>query len=681
MITRPLHGLPAMFYTRRSTDKQSDLSTVGQEQLCRQLAATYQCELVGGRSDEGRTGQTMAHRSGLQEVRQLARDGVFKALFVESLDRLSRNQADIHRLFEDLTRYGVTIVSVQEGVIDALRVTFLGFKAAQDIKQTQERVRRGQTEVLRDRRICGSIGYGYRKVETQDGVNGLRELHPVHSKVVLRILEAFAAGVSALKICARLNADGIPAPRGGKWTPGVLLGSEAYGSGLLRNRMYIGEFVFRRTSRELIPSTGDVITRPGLKANQMVLSVPHLRIASDALWTSVQARLAENRIASNQPLGSRRRATYVFSGKMICGCCREHVVVLGQRVGCNGRANAGNGCPNNVRLPREEVEAAVFAGMRRHLLQPEVLEPYLAEYAEAERRLIATHAGEASRLQSRVSELEKQIDNLLATAAKAHGSPRAAERLIQQVEQLEAERRACEQRLAIACATRSPAPTSAAEVIAGMERLLDDLSGALAGDDPDAVRARDLMRGLVDHVVIEPMPTQTRQRRGSEPVQVIVSGDFDDLFKISQTTLGRVSLSGFQTGTGQAHADRRFSFKVVLTRQLPKFSQTAEDMAEIERRLDEADAPLTNAALADALLAGAHPDPEARRAVELRVRNVMHLLSKAGRVRTVRLGKPVGWVWTRHSLTDDDWRARTADPSGASLPPPLAASASVPVLH
>ena len=83
----------------------------------------------------------------------------------------------------------------------------------------------------------------------------------------------------------------------------------------------------------------------------------------------------------------------------------------------------------------------------------------------------------------------------------------------------------------------------------------------------------------------------------------------DYLFKISQDTLGRVTQSGLRPGTRQ------------------------DNSRVIERLLDEAEAPLTNAALV-----------EARRAVELCVRNVLHLRQKAKRTRSLRLGKPVGWV-------------------------------------
>ena len=656
-----------MSYGRRSTDKQSDLSTVGQVELCRKLIRECGYEDRGSRSDEGKSGQTLFHRPGLRELVQLAREGHYKVLVMESLDRLSRNQADTHRLFEDLTRLGVVLHTVQEGVLTDLHVTIFGFKAAQDLKQGRQRIRRGQTEVLRDLRICGSISYGYKKLFSPDGVNGLREKHSIHAPVVLSIFQDFADGVSALAICKRLNDAGIPAARGGMWTPGVLWGSKDFGSGILRNRMYIGEFVFRRTNRELVPSTGETIIKPGAKAEQMTISLPDLRIISDELWAAVQDRLEDNRAESNQPLGSRRRSTYVFSGKFTCGCCGDKMVILGRALGCVGRAHKGTDCPNSVRIPRVDAEAALFAGLRQHLLQPEVITPYLAEYAEAEARLLATRTGEADRVREQLSDVQRQVDNLTAVAAAAQSSPLATERLIAELERLEAQRKKYDKALKAATAMRAPPPTRPEDVIAGMEALLTDLSGALDDDAPEAVRARELVRELIDEIVIVPVPTKTKQRRGSEPVQMIITGAMNDLFKISQTTLGRVSLAGFQTGTRQDHAERRFRFEVTIQRQTPKFAQTAEDSVLIERLLDTAEVPLTKVVLVQALLDGAHPDPEARRAVEMRVRNVMHLLQKAGRVRTVRLGKPVGWVWEHLPLSDEDWRERAGSVEAGAL--------------
>ncbi len=660
MVIKPPPGAPAMYYMRKSNPKQSEFSTTGQEDLCCKLIAQEGYADLGGRADEAKTGRTLFNRPGLRDLRQLVAEGKVKVLVAETLDRFSRNMADLHRLFEDLCRMNCVIITAQEGLIDEMRMTLLALKASQDVKQTQERVKRGQSEVLKDGRVCGSVTYGHRKVKTEDGQNGLREKHPQHAPIVLGILEDFADGVSALKICERLNGQGIKAPRGGKWRPAVLLGSEQYGSGILRNRMYIGEFVFRRTHRELIPATGDTITKPGRKADQKVIPLPELRIASDELWEAVQARLAAGRAKANQPLGERRRATYVFSGKIVCGCCGQKMVVLGKAVGCDGRANIRNGCLNNVRVPRPQIEAAVFQGIREHLLQPEVLKPYLAEYAEAEKKLQESKAGETKRLEAQLAETEKTISNLIAFAAASQRSSKTYERLNAEMDLLEQTRIRQEQALATANLTRPPPPTRPEDVIAGVDRLLDQLGEAIEGDEPESVRARELLRELIGEIVITPLATETKQRRGSEPVQMTISGTMDDLFQISQTTLGRVSLSGFRTETRQGHASRTFRFEVVLNRRQSKLSQTAIDSKLIERLLDEANVPLTNAVLVEALLDGAHPDPEARRAVEARVRNALSLLQKAKRVRSIRLGRPVGWVWNHRPLTDDEWREATS---------------------
>ncbi len=656
-----------MFYMRKSTDKQSEFSTSGQEDLCSKLIAQEGYTNLGGRADEAKTGRTLFNRPGLRELRLLVDEGKVKVLVAETLDRFSRNMADLHRLFEDLSRRGCVIITAQEGLIDEMRMTLLALKASQDVRQTQERVKRGQSEVLKDGRVCGSITYGHQKVKTEDGQNGLREKHPEHAPIALNILEDFADGVTALKLCERLNGQGIKAPRGGKWRPAVLLGSEKYGSGILRNRMYIGEFVFRRTSRELIPSTGETVTKPGRKIDQQVIQLPDLRIASDELWDAVQARLAAGRAKANQPLGERRRSTYVFSGKFICGCCGEKMVVLGRGVGCDGRTNMRNGCLNNVRVPRPQIEAAVFKGIREHLLQPELLKPYLAEYAKAEEKLRESTASEAKRLAAQLAETEKSISNTIAFATASQRSAMTYERLTAELERLEQTRVRQEQALATANLIRPPAPTRPEDIIAGVDHLLDQLGDAIEGDEPESVRAREVLRELIGEIVITPLPTETKQRRGSEPVKMIISGVMDDLFQISQTTLGRVTLSGFRTETRQGHASRTFRFEVILNRRQSKLSQTAIDSKFIERLLDEADVPLINAVLVEALLDGAHPDPEARRAVEARVRNVLHLLRKAKRVRSIRLGRPVGWVWNHRPLTDDEWREATSGAASAKL--------------
>ena len=117
--------------------------------------------------------------------------------------------------------------------------------------------------------------------------------------------------------------------------------------------------------------------------------------------------------------------------------------------------------------------AAVFEGIREHLLQPELLSPYLAEYAQAAAALQAPRGDEAARLKAQLAEAEKAIDNLLAVAAKpgAHG----AARLAAEVDRKEQERLGYEQALTTAMRKRPAAPTRPEDVIAGMDRHGDAL--------------------------------------------------------------------------------------------------------------------------------------------------------------------------------------------------------------
>lgn len=152
------------------------------------------------------------------------------------------------------------------------------------------------------------------------------------------------------------------------------------------------------------------------------------------------------------------------------------------------------------------------------------------------------------------------------------------------------------------------------------------------------------------------------------------------LKEFAEKEVRRTTHTRFQTRTCQEHASRAFRFEIVLNRRAPKLSQTAEDSRIIERLLDQAEAPLTNAALVEALLDGAHPDPEARRAVEARVRNVMYLLQKTNRAHSLRLGRPVGWVWNHRPLTDEEWRNRASVGEPNPVAPIALGLASMPAL-
>jgi hypothetical protein len=59
---------------------------------------------------------------------------------------------------------------------------------------------------------------------------------------------------------------------------------------LLYNEAYIGLLVFNRVAMIKNPETGKRISRPNQPEKWQVVEAPHLRVISDEIWDTVQAR-------------------------------------------------------------------------------------------------------------------------------------------------------------------------------------------------------------------------------------------------------------------------------------------------------------------------------------------------------------------------------------------------------
>jgi hypothetical protein len=88
--------------------------------------------------------------------------------------------------------------------------------------------------------------YGY---TPRKGEAGGLDINPETAGVVKRIYEEYVSGASPRAIAAGLNADNIPAPRGGKWNASTINGNTARGQGLLLNEKFVGRVVGTREGR------------------------------------------------------------------------------------------------------------------------------------------------------------------------------------------------------------------------------------------------------------------------------------------------------------------------------------------------------------------------------------------------------------------------------------------------
>ncbi|RJF86434.1 hypothetical protein D3874_04830 [Oleomonas cavernae] len=182
--------------------------------------------------------------------------------------------------------------------------------------------------------------------------------------VVRRIFQEYASGRSLRQIVHRFNLEGLPAPRGGLWSAAMLLGSGSRGTGLLRNKLYIGQIVTNKQRYYRDPTTGRRRTRPNPADAWIVEEAPDLRIIDQDLWNAVQARLAitsqrrpdSSGSAVTGPSRAMRKASLI-EGRVRCGLCDGAMSIgaTGDRLVCLNFRERGT-CSNNRTVSQDHLQ-------------------------------------------------------------------------------------------------------------------------------------------------------------------------------------------------------------------------------------------------------------------------------------------------------------------------------------
>lgn len=668
----PGPGAKVVAYFRYSTSHQDQRSLEGQDLVCRQFEDKHEWDRLAAFQDAEKTGTTTYGREGLfQLIAYIERGGV-DVVLVEDIDRLSRSAADMHMLAQTIEEAGAVLVTVAGGVMDDLQLGFKAIQNQQYVRQTAQKTRRGQELAVEQGRISGSLTYGHRKVQKFDErgkpINGLRELDKAQSEVVLWIFEEYVSGRSTIDICRDLNARGEPAPRGGAWGAGALTGSVGASLGILRNRLYIGEFHWGRTKRRR--KAGKVVTKPSAATDRKISMHPDLAFVPRELFDAAQERLTER---GKGRFNEWRKTDYLFSRKLYCGLCGSRMAVLNKRLGCMGKSRKGI-CDNGRRVPREELEEACIEQLKTKLLHNGLIESSLVAYRDEAERLQAEYQAKASSATSRLAEINRELPSLTQKYIAAEGY--LADVLKREIETREAERQRLERDLAARPRTNSGV-LDAATVIPQIEQTIDGLRDALAKDDRESVRAREILRSLFTRIEIKPAPGTKADGRGAGPVVVTVEGPIATLLEMGQITLDQNTQYGSRPET-VLDVSTVYFFAFTLEFEDARLAQVIQDMPLIAQALDDSDVPVPKqtflrllaeeagggSSLGDGLIAqavGGRKVFSPRQADELeeRLRRVLTHLSQKALIRAIRAGpERSGWVWNDVALTDQQWKDR-----------------------
>ncbi len=510
----------AVLYARFSTDLQRAASIADQHRALRDALPRLDLTEHAATSDAAISGTTLA-RPGLEAALAEIEAGRAKVLVAEALDRISRDLEHVARIAKRVNFVGGKIHTLAEGEIGALHIGLSGTMAQLYIEELARKTKRGLRGVVEEGRVAAGRAYGYRPTAER----GVFEIIPEESLVVQRIFEEYASGIGSRTIAKRLNAEGIPGPRGREWKANTIVGERAALTGIVNNPIYDGRIVWNRSTWRKDPITGKRRCFELPRDQWVEINAPDLRIVPPELWRAV--REAQGEFVRR---GKVKRATRPLSGLLFCGVCGSRLTIIGrERYGCPAHKETGT-CSNGRTLPAADAEKRVLDGLRQHLSDRALVEAYAASYVAERKKLRDAHARDTANARRELVQAEREQAQLTEQLGRA---PAAALDAIMARLGTVAEK-VKELRAMI------PAESESADVVDlaawspdYLTRHLDALWSQLTADEVEAAAARRALGAMITRIVFHPEQTRGRYRLEIEgdlaAVMLLADGKVRDL--------------------------------------------------------------------------------------------------------------------------------------------------------
>lgn len=411
--------MKAAIYSRFSTDLQDRTSIAGQVANAEALASREGLEIVARFQDEGRSGNDDS-RTGYQAMLAALKRGDFAGIITDETSRITRNQAELHRLVAEL-RFRDQFLITCDGIDTRSEASeiILSVKAAIDQMEGRKiglRTYRSLRERHKDGNSAGGRIFGYTSVE--HGEYRRRVLHDEQAEIVREIFERYVGGESSKAIARDLNRRGVPSPgsywnnktrRSLGWTHTTLTGAHTKATGILRNPIYTGRHTWNKRKGKKVPGTAQRIQQRRPDSEWIEVQDDTLRIIPDALYEAAQKRLEASRRGSN---GRGRPARYLLSGVLKCGCCGASYVMANDRnYRCSSQTNGRESvCDQRRVVNRKVAEEQLLSGIKAELLAPKVIKSMAKEVRS---RLRKIERPNRSSLEAELKRIERQIGNVV----------------------------------------------------------------------------------------------------------------------------------------------------------------------------------------------------------------------------------------------------------------------------
>jgi DNA invertase Pin-like site-specific DNA recombinase len=474
---------------------QDARSITDQVRLARKYAEGRGLVQVGIYEDAAISGASVLNRPGLQRLLTDADARKFDVVITESLDRLSRSQADIAHIYERLHFLGVAIETLADGRVNEMHVGLKGTMSAMFLKDLAQKTKRGQIGRVKAGRIPGGKSYGY-DVAQRGEDRGQRIINAREAAIVRRIYEEYAAGKGSMAIVKGLNAEKEPGPSGGAWNVSAIIGSPKRKNGILNNELYKGTIAYNRQRFMKDPATGKRVSRVNPESEWLRQEVPELRIVDDELWHRVQS-LRDSR--STPHFYHKRRPQRLLSGLIYCGCCgAKYNIAMRDYMRCSAKANSGM-CSKSRTIRMCDVEQRVLRCFEEKLFTPKLVEAAASAYRDDFAKSHGARDFARSKIAREHADVDRKLSRLLRMVEDGHADPAATG---PRVNELSAEKRRLAAQLAMqpeeAPVFRIP------DEVAAYRQTLANLRVELEGGSEPALEASRLMRTFVRRVIVLP---------------------------------------------------------------------------------------------------------------------------------------------------------------------------------
>ena len=494
------------FYARYSSDLQTAASIEDQLFKLKERASSERWQATSTYSDAAISGASLL-RPGIQALLSDAAMGKFDIVLSEALDRLSRNQADIARIYEQLSFHGVKIITLSEGIVSELHIGLKGTMNALFLKDLADKTRRGLAGRIRAGKSGGGKSYGYtipvKFSEAGERIAGDLTINQPEAQIVTRIFELYAAGKSPRAIAHMLNEEGTKGPNGKHWGSSTINGNRRRGTGIINNELYIGRRIWNRLRYVKDPSTGKRVSRLNPQSEWLIKDAPELQLIPESLWARAKDRQrlldGPSGNAATRPFYSKQRPKHFWTGKLKCGQCGgNYTKISKEMLGCSTSRSKGISVCNNRKNIRVDIlEQHLLDSLQHHLMEPEYFAIFIEAFTAELNRLQSEARGERFSVEKRLSRISSKLDKIVDAVAEGANYSVFKEKL----DSLDAEKVELEQHLS--SMDSEPAMLLHPNMSAIYKEKVARLTDALQADKND-LTAFEAIRSLLDSVTLTP---------------------------------------------------------------------------------------------------------------------------------------------------------------------------------